>query len=136
VAAVGQLRVNVTRWLDDVEEHDYNAAYEYLTLLLDEHRAARCFDALRDTEVTVRRANDILRACGRNPLPADDPGVLMAHVKSQKKDRLSPALVVSWEFGGDIADGYHRVSMIYHLNPFSLVPLRLAEVPGYKKRRR
>ena len=120
------------RWLDDVEEQDYVAAHGYLTLLLDERRAERCVQALRDADLTERRANDILRATHSNPLPQDDPGVWRDHLKLQKKERLSPVLVVSWEYGGDIADGYHRVSMAYHLNPFALVPMRLAYVPGHK----
>jgi hypothetical protein len=121
------------RWLDDVEEHDYDAAYGFLTLLLDEYRAGRCIEALRQAEVTERRANDILRATGYDPLPMDDPGVWRAHLKSQKHHPLSPVLVVSWEFGGDIADGYHRVCMAYNLDPFAMVPLRLAHVPGYER---
>jgi hypothetical protein len=35
-------------------------------------------------------------------------------------------LVVSFDEVADIADGYHRVSLAYALDPFAAVPLRIA----------
>jgi hypothetical protein len=35
-------------------------------------------------------------------------------------------LVVSGEAGADIADGYHRVSLVYRIDPYGVVPLKLA----------
>lgn len=68
----------------------------------------------------MRRANDILRACRLDALPLDDPGVERCLRKVLKGKRLSPVLVAD----GDIADGYHRVSLAYRLDPFTEVPLR------------
>jgi hypothetical protein len=44
--------------------------------------------------------------------------------------KLSPILVVSFDDGAEIADGYHRVSLAYALDPFGTVPLRLAGLSG------
>ena len=118
------------QWLDDVVAHDFDAALAYLSLKFDEKRAAAAVGRLRKAEVTRRRANDVLRACGLVPLPLDDPGVRRDLLKAVSGKRLSPVLVVSSDDGGDIADGYHRVSLAYHLDPFGDVPLRIGAAPA------
>jgi hypothetical protein len=35
-------------------------------------------------------------------------------------------LVVSGKTSADIADGYHRVSLVYRIDPYGEVPLKLA----------
>jgi hypothetical protein len=118
------------QWLDDVAAHDFDAALAYLSLKLDEKQAAAAVGSLRKAEVTRRRANDILRACSLVPLPLDDPGVRRDLLNAVSGKRLSPVLVVSSGDGGDIADGYHRVSLAYHLDPFGDVPLRIGDAPA------
>ncbi len=118
------------RWLDDVAAHDFDAALAYLSLKLDEKQAAAAVGRLRKAEVTRRRANDILRACSLVALPLDDPGVQRDLLNAVSGKRLSPVLVVSTGDGGDIADGYHRVSLAYHLDPFGDVPLRIGAAPA------
>jgi hypothetical protein len=113
-------------WLDDVVEHDFDAAEAYLSLRLDEKQVDVAVKDLRSATVTTRRANDILRACRLDPLPLDDPGVMRDLVKVISGHKLSPVLVVTLPRGADIADGYHRISLAYRLNPFGLVPLRIA----------
>jgi hypothetical protein len=117
------------RWLDDVAGSDFDAATAYLSLKLDETRAAAAIGRLRKAGVTRRRANDILRACRLVALPLDDPGVRRELIKAVSGKRLSPVLVVSTDDGGDIADGYHRVCLAYHLDPFGDVPLRIGSAP-------
>jgi hypothetical protein len=116
----------IVRWLGDVVEHDFLAAQAYLSLRLDEEQATTLVSRLRSAKVTTRRANDILRACGRDALSLEDPGVRRDLIKAVSGERLSPVLVVSGRVGPDIADGYHRVSLAYHLDPFGDVPLRIA----------
>jgi hypothetical protein len=118
------------RWLDDVVAHDFEAAQAYLSLKFDEKQAAVAVGRLRKAKVTRRRANDILRACGLMALPLDDPGVRRDLLKAVSGQRLSPVLVVSTGDGADIADGYHRVSLAYHLDPFGDVPLRIGAAPA------
>jgi hypothetical protein len=113
------------RWLDDVAEHDFAAAKAYLSLCLDPAQVDELVKDLRAAKVTTRRANDVLRACRRAPLPLDDPGVKRDLLKAVSGEKLSPILVVTLRDGADIADGYHRASLAYHLDPFGDVPLRI-----------
>jgi transcriptional regulator of met regulon len=115
-------------WMDDVADKDFDAAQAYLSLRFDERRAAQVVASLRAAELTERRANDILRAYRHKPLPLDDPGVQREEDKLADGKKLSPILVVSFEFGGDIADGYHRLSYAYHVSPNTAVPCRIASV--------
>jgi hypothetical protein len=117
------------RWLDDVAPHDFDAALAYLSLKFNEKQASAAVTRLRKADVTRRRANDILRACGLDALPLDDAGVRRDLLNAVSGKKLSPVLVVSTGDGGDIADGYHRVSLAYHLDPFGDVPLRIGAAP-------
>jgi hypothetical protein len=110
------------KWLDDVARHDYDAAEAYLSLKLDLEAARKVVKRLRKAPVARRRTNDILRAAGLTPAPLDDPGVMKDLVKVIEGKQLSPVLVVSGETGADIADGYHRVSLVYCLDPLRRDP--------------
>jgi hypothetical protein len=55
----------------------------------------------------------------------DDPGVMKDLVKVVEGKKLSPVLVIRGQEGADIADGYHRVSLAYRLDPYAEVPLKL-----------
>jgi hypothetical protein len=118
--------VPVIRWKKDVVSHDFDAAEAFLSIRLNAEHAKRLVKRLRDAPLTERRANDILRASRREPLPLNDPGVLKDLVKVASGEKLSPVLVVSLDDGAEIADGYHRVSLTYALDPFAAVPLRIA----------
>lgn len=118
--------VESLKWLDDVAGHDYDAAEAYLSLKLDVESAGKVVKRLRKAPITRRRANDILRAAGLTAAPLDDPGVMKDLVKVIEGKELSPVLVVSGEAGADIADGYHRVSLVYRIDPYGVIPLKLA----------
>ncbi len=118
----------VIRWKKDVASHDFDAAQAFLSIRLNPETAKRLVGRLKDAQVTERRANDILRASGREPLPLNDPGVLRDLVKVASGEKLSPVLVVSFDDGAEIADGYHRVSLTYALDPFAAIPLRIASL--------
>ena len=118
--------VESIKWLDDVAGHDYDAAEAYLSLKLDVESAGKVVKRLRKAPITRRRANDILRAAGLTAAPLDDPGVMKDLVKVIEGKELSPVLVVSGEAGADIADGYHRVSLVYRIDPYGVIPLKLA----------
>jgi hypothetical protein len=83
---------------------------------------------LRKAKLTTRRANDILRASGLGPAPLDDPGVVKDLIKVIEGKSLSPVLVVGGADGTDIADGFHRVSLVYRIDPYGSIPLKLADV--------
>ncbi len=113
--------VQYLRWRKDVADHDYAAASSYLSIRYGESRAEEMSAKLKKVPVIQRRANDILRATQRIPLPLSDPGVLRDLQKVLAGEKLSPVLIAD----GDIADGYHRVSLAYALDPYANVPLKL-----------
>jgi hypothetical protein len=113
------------KWADAVAEHDYAAAEAYLSLKLGEQDLAKSLHRLRNGKLTSRRANDILRAAGLTAAPLDDPGVMKDLVKAIAGEPLSPVLVLSRKKGADIADGFHRVSLLYQLDPYAVIPLKI-----------
>lgn len=115
------------RWRDDVAEHDYAAADAYLSIKLSATATAKAVKRLRKAKLTARRANDILRASGLAPAPLDDPGVVKDLIKVIEGKALSPVLVVGGVDGADIADGFHRVSLVYRIDPYGEIPLKMAD---------
>lgn len=113
------------KWAADVANHDYAAAEAYLSLKLDEDAVAKAVRSLRKAALTTRRANDILRAARLTAARLDDPGVMKDLIKAIEGKELSPVLVLSGKKRADIADGFHRVSLVYRLDPFAEVPLKL-----------
>jgi hypothetical protein len=113
--------ISYLQWKKDVDQHDYAAAASYLSIRFGESRAEKVAAELRKLPVISRRANDILRATGRAPLPLSDPGVLKDLKKVLSGEKLSPILVAE----ADVADGYHRLSLAYALDPYAEVPLKL-----------
>lgn len=116
------------QWLNDVALHDYQAAANYLSLKLSKHEVKKAIDRFRKARVTTRRANDILRAGGLDAAPLDDPGVAKDIHKLQAGQKLSPVLILEHEEAEDISDGYHRVSLAFHFNPYADVPLKLIDL--------
>jgi hypothetical protein len=116
------------KWEEDVAEHDYAAAQAYLSLKLSPAETDKGVDRLRKAKLTTRRANDILRASGLDPAPLDDPGVVKDLMKVIAGKSLSPVLVLGGVGQSDIADGFHRVSLVYRLDPYGTVPLKLAAI--------
>ena len=98
--------VQYVRWKKDVAHHDYAAASSYLSVRFGESRAQEVSEKLQKLPVITRRANDILRAPAR-PAAAVGPGCAERPEKVLARQKLSPVLVAE----GDIADGYHRVSL-------------------------
>ena len=126
VAAKRELGEVPIRWADEVAEHDYAAAHAYLSLKLTEGATDKAVAHLRKAKLATRRANDILRAAGLDAAPLDDPGVVKDLVKVIEGKALSPVLVVTGVGGTDIADGFHRISLVYRIDPYGVVPLKLA----------
>jgi hypothetical protein len=114
------------KWSKEVAEHDYAAAHAYLSLKLTDKAAEEAVAHLRKAKLTTRRANDILRAAALDPAPLDDPGVVKDLIKVIEGKALSPVLVVTGVDGTDVADGFHRVSLVYRIDPYGVVPLKLA----------
>jgi hypothetical protein len=115
------------KWAAEVADHDYAAAEAYLSLKLGTDAVAKAVKHLRAGKLTTRRANDILRAAGLTPVRLDDPGVLKDLIKVIEGKPLSPVLVLQGKKGAEIADGFHRVSLVYQLDPDADVPMKLVK---------
>lgn len=120
-------------WNNEPDEHDYPAAYDYLTLITDEVTAARLVDGLQGGLLTHRKAKDILRASRLPLLPEDNVHVAKDLDKIARGKLLSPILLVRGHTHADlratddlvIADGYHRVCASYHLDENADIPCKL-----------
>ncbi|HKN38384.1 MAG TPA: hypothetical protein VJ456_04645 [Acidimicrobiia bacterium] len=121
------------RWMDEPEEHDYPAAGDYLTLLLDPAAAEAVVAALEKAPLVHRKAKDLLRASGLPLLPADNAHVARDLKKVEDGRKLSPVLLVRGDLARGtplvVADGYHRICASYHLDENADIPCRLAELP-------
>src|SRR5271156_554470 len=81
-------------WLDKPEDHDYQAAADYLSMVAEPDVVKATVAALRQTTPVFRKAKDILRAAGLALLPATNAHVAADLAKISDGDRLSPILLV------------------------------------------
>jgi hypothetical protein len=120
-------------WKDEPDEHDYPAAHDYLTLVLEESAASAAVAALRAAPLERRKAKDLLRASRLDLLPVDNVHVAKDLKKVREGDQLSPVLLVRGRAGDGVAlivaDGYHRVCASHHLDEDADIPCRLADLP-------
>ena len=116
------------KWLDVPEEHDFQAAEDYLSLVMSPTDAAYLRGELAEARtLTHRKAKDILRASGLALLPADSKHVAADLAKVKAGQALSPVLLVRLLRKGRtqpliIADGYHRVCASYWLDENEDIP--------------
>ena len=87
------------KWMDEPENHDYGAAFSYLSLLYPVAEAESWRDALRDAgsgaaNLPTWAAKDILRATGEDLLPADNKHVDSNLRKVEAGKALSPILLI------------------------------------------
>src|SRR3954469_6358508 len=120
-------------WKTEPDEHDYPAAYDYLTLLVPEATAKKVVSGLRKAPISHRKAKDILRASDLHLLSPDSEHVAKDIKKVEMGILLSPVLLVR-SVGATrpliVADGYHRVCASHHLDENLDIPCRIADVPG------
>jgi hypothetical protein len=120
-------------WSSKPEEHDFPAAVEYLSLLVDLDKARETAAALRHATGTTRKAKDLLRASGLGVLPVDSFHVAADLAKVKRGELLSPVLLVRGQLTHGmpltIADGYHRICASYHLDEDADIPCRLVDLP-------
>lgn len=100
-------------WKKRPEAHDFPAALDYLTLVLDETVARKLVAALRKAPTQRKKAKDLLRASRLPLLSRDNPHVAGDFKKIKKGKPMSPVLLVRGNAGMDVpllvADGYHRI---------------------------
>jgi len=124
------MTVRKEHWKNEPDDHDYPAAADYLSLLMEKGAADRTVATLRAAPITHRKAKDLLRASRLDPLPADNVHVKKDLGKVEKGQLLSPILLVRGRVEADIpltvADGYHRICASYHLDEDADIPCRIA----------
>ena len=117
-------------WKKKPEAHDYPAARDYLSLVLDKKSAAALVARMRVAPLFEHRAKDILRASGLPLLPRDNPHVTRDLKKVRKGETLSPVLLVRGDLKRGIpltiADGYHRICASWYIDENVLIPCRMA----------
>jgi hypothetical protein len=120
-------------WKDEPDEHDYPAAGDYLSLLMDEDQVQAVIKSLHDAPITHRKAKDLLRASRLGLLMPDNAHVVRDLDKVRKGQQLSPILLVRGCVNRDVAltvaDGYHRICASYHIDENADIPCRSAELP-------
>ena len=113
-------------WLPMPEKHDYQAAEDYLSLIMPPGRAAENRQKLYGAraDITHRKAKDILRASQLALLDQDDKHVASDLAKVASGTALSPILLVrgTAEHPLIIADGYHRVCASYWIDENTDIP--------------
>lgn len=116
------------RWRSKVKRKDLDAAHDYLTLRLGVTGAGQIVARFKDAPIVTRRANDLLRACLREPARPDDPGVQRKLARVVDGKKLKPVIFCVFRDGAsDIAQGYHETSAAYALDPFATVPVLLVD---------
>ena len=102
-------------WMDDVEDHDYDAAADYLSLHFHAAKVKHIVEELRKAPIVVKKAKYILRA-SQLPLLGKDKVHVKSNLKKFKKGKLlSPILLVRNVDRLIVADGYHRTCSVYCL---------------------
>ncbi|TPG29523.1 hypothetical protein [Mycolicibacterium hodleri] len=117
------------KWLDVPEEHDYDAAADYLSLISELDVITPTVQALKTADTSLRKAKDVLRAAGLALLSETNPRVKTDLAKIAAGKKLSPILLVRGRaldgVALQIADGYHRVCASYLTDENTPIPCRL-----------
>lgn len=114
-------------WMDAPAPHNLPASESYLRLLYSDREAATIMASFMDAPMTSFKAKDILRASELKLLDDSNPQVRKNHDKIDQEVPLSPILLVRQGDGAKVivADGYHRLCAIYHLDQDALIPCKI-----------
>jgi hypothetical protein len=122
-----------TLWKTSPDEHDYPAAYDYISLLFPEKTTQTIVKRLRQAEIVHRKPKDLLRASGLHLLSSDSEHVSKDMDKVTDGKLLSPVLLVRGDLGCGrmllVADGYHRICASEHFSENFDIPCKIADVP-------
>ena len=113
-------------WLPKPENHDYQAAEDYLSLIMSARKAADARQRLAAAagDITRRKAKDILRASQLALLDQKNKHVASDLLKVSSGQPLSPVLLLRGDDGHPliVADGYHRVCASYWIDENTDIP--------------
>ena len=115
-------------WKTEPDDHDYPAASDYLSLIMDKGEVTNAVAALRKASITHYKAKDLLRASRLELLP-DNVHVKKDLGKVQAGNLLSPVLLLRGRVDADVpltvADGFHRICASYRLDEDADIPCRI-----------
>ena len=118
------------KWLPKPQRHDFQAAEDYLSLIMPARRAVenRKKPAAARNDITHRKAKDILRASQLALLGEDNKHVAADLRKAVSGMALSPILLLRGNEDHPliVADGYHRVCASYWIDENTDIPCILA----------
>jgi len=114
------------KWLPKPENHDYQAAEDYLSLIMPPKKAAdyRQKLSMASGDIMHRKAKDILRASQLALLDEKNKHVASDLLKVSSGQALSPILLIRGcdEHPLIVADGYHRVCASYWVDENTDIP--------------
>ncbi len=115
------------KWLSDVEKADFAAAKSYLGLLFADNQVKKIIARLKRAETVQFKAKDIFRASRLSLLGVSNSHIEKDRKKIQKRQGLSPLLLVRDERNGKvvIADGYHRLCAIYEVDEDAVIRCKI-----------
>lgn len=114
--------LDIWKPLDPGKDKDFEQARRYLDLVAPSDSDG-IIDQLKQANPEAFRADDLLRACRRAAAPVTDP-LLLAHLyRLIKGKKFHWPLIVSINGQFEVADGFHRLSVAYHLHNQLPVPV-------------
>jgi hypothetical protein len=115
------------KWLAQPQKHDYPAARSYLSLTMNDEKAAGVVKALENASVVEFAAKDIFRASGLRLLDASNSHVEKDRQQIVRGEKLSPLLLYRDKTNGRlvIADGYHRLCAVYKFDEDAVIPCKI-----------
>ena len=120
-------------WKNSPDAHDYPAAHDYLSLVLEEPVVRKIVAALRRAPTVHRAAKDLLRASQLPLLPRENSHVVGDLKKIKKGKPMSPVLLVRGDAANGapmtVADGYHRICASWYRDENVLIACRLVSLP-------
>jgi hypothetical protein len=125
-------------WKNSPDAHDYPAAQDYLSLVLEEPVVRKIVAALRRAPTVHYKAKDLLRASQLSLLPRENSHVTADLKKIKKGKSLSPVLLVRGDaaIGAPItvADGYHRICASWYRDENIPIACRIVSLRDLPKR--
>ena len=120
-------------WKTQPEAHDYPAAHDYLSLVLEEVIVRKIVAALRRAPTVHFKAKDLLRASQLSLLPRENIHVSTDLKRIKKGKALSPVLLVrgTAALGAPmtVADGYHRICASWYRDENIPIACRIVSMP-------
>lgn len=120
-------------WKTQPEAHDYPAAHDYLSLVLEEGAVKKIVAALRRAPTVDYKAKDLLRASQLVLLPRENSHVTADLKKIKKGKALSPVLLVRGNAATGtpmtVADGYHRICASWYRDENIPIACRIVSFP-------